>query len=335
MAKSKSKADKADAVLLCSGCGFPVTPDEHLRSAFGGGLLCDECSAAKPAPVVVNHQAKAPAKPKAGKVQTHKLQPLSSATWKQKDGTVTKLSAMTSSHLWFAIRMLERFPDGTAAGYINEKAMLLYRERERRLREAAKYAAEMGQVYEVQPNGTLKPMHDKKRWAAEFYVIKQGEPVPASAAEFGEWLQHAKETDRRIAATMVQRGVPGTAPGDVAGVRVDVSTVFLGLNHAFGDGEPLLYETMVFGGPHDGRQLRCSTREEAVALHRLTVEEESTFLRQAVRAQKAERAAAVQAKRKADILAEAMDEAAKRAADEQVRATTPGTINRLITLEDE
>jgi hypothetical protein len=47
-----------------------------------------------------------------------------------------------------------------------------------------------------------------------------------------------------------------------------VSTVFLGMNHNFGDGAPLLFETMVFGGDQDGEyQKRCSTWDEAEAMH--------------------------------------------------------------------
>ena len=50
------------------------------------------------------------------------------------------------------------------------------------------------------------------------------------------------------------------------GVRV--STVFLGLDHRFGvDGPPILFETMIFGGPHDQDQDRYSTWEEAEAGH--------------------------------------------------------------------
>lgn len=49
---------------------------------------------------------------------------------------------------------------------------------------------------------------------------------------------------------------------------VQVSTVFLGLDHRFGDqGPPPLFETMIFGGEHDEYQERCSTWEEAEAMH--------------------------------------------------------------------
>jgi len=46
-----------------------------------------------------------------------------------------------------------------------------------------------------------------------------------------------------------------------------VSTVFLGLDHQFGAGEPVLFETMVFGGEYDGEQDKYSTWEEAEAGH--------------------------------------------------------------------
>lgn len=46
-----------------------------------------------------------------------------------------------------------------------------------------------------------------------------------------------------------------------------VSTVFLGLDHGDGDGPPLVFETMVFGGPFDQWCDRCSTYDEAEAQH--------------------------------------------------------------------
>lgn len=49
---------------------------------------------------------------------------------------------------------------------------------------------------------------------------------------------------------------------------VDVSTVFLGLDHSFGGkGTPILYETMVFGGRMDDYQERYHTRAEALVGH--------------------------------------------------------------------
>lgn len=47
-----------------------------------------------------------------------------------------------------------------------------------------------------------------------------------------------------------------------------VSTVFLCVDHSWDDGPPYLFETMIFGGDNDGYQERCSTWNEAVAMHK-------------------------------------------------------------------
>ncbi len=56
----------------------------------------------------------------------------------------------------------------------------------------------------------------------------------------------------------------------------EVSTVFLGLDHGYGNGFtglPLLFETMIFGqGDGDGYQTRCSTWDEAVQMHKDAIE---------------------------------------------------------------
>jgi hypothetical protein len=49
---------------------------------------------------------------------------------------------------------------------------------------------------------------------------------------------------------------------------VKISTVFLGIDHNFfGESLPILFETMVFGGPMDGEQRRYSTWDEAELGH--------------------------------------------------------------------
>ena len=55
---------------------------------------------------------------------------------------------------------------------------------------------------------------------------------------------------------------------DAVGDDIRVSTVFLGLDHRFGaPGEPVLWETMIFGGEHDGYCDRYTSREAAVNGH--------------------------------------------------------------------
>ncbi len=52
---------------------------------------------------------------------------------------------------------------------------------------------------------------------------------------------------------------------------VRVSTVFLGLDHAFGSGPPILWETMIFGGKEDLYQDRYTSHEDAMIGHELAL----------------------------------------------------------------
>lgn len=54
---------------------------------------------------------------------------------------------------------------------------------------------------------------------------------------------------------------------------VEVSTVFLSLNHNYyGEGPPILWETMVFGGALDGEQDRYTSKLDALAGHQAMCE---------------------------------------------------------------
>lgn len=46
-----------------------------------------------------------------------------------------------------------------------------------------------------------------------------------------------------------------------------LSTVFLGLDHSYRGGEPILYESMWFGGPNNGDMRRYNTKKEAFEGH--------------------------------------------------------------------
>jgi hypothetical protein len=90
-----------------------------------------------------------------------------------------------------------------------------------------------------------------------YYVLNDArQAVPCDMLT---WARAMEVTATRI----VERTVVGDA---------EVSTVFLGLDHQFGDGSPLLFETLVFGGRLDGEMERYSTWDEAVAGHRRMVE---------------------------------------------------------------
>jgi hypothetical protein len=75
------------------------------------------------------------------------------------------------------------------------------------------------------------------------------------------------EPDLLMWARWFEQGNRKIAHDDLSG-GVLVSTVFLGLDHSFGGvGPPILFETMIFGGEHDGYMDRYRTREEALAGH--------------------------------------------------------------------
>lgn len=90
-----------------------------------------------------------------------------------------------------------------------------------------------------------------------FILNEAGEPIPCeNLHEWGRWF----ETENRIVARDVF-------------LDCRVSTVFLGLDHSFGKGPPILWETMVFGGEMNQEQDRCSgSREQAEAMHKRMVE---------------------------------------------------------------
>ena len=69
----------------------------------------------------------------------------------------------------------------------------------------------------------------------------------------------------------VRRKTPGSTWWIVAKTRpfrdVEVSTVFLEANHRFDDGPPLVFETLVLGGPLADECERYSTWDEAEVGH--------------------------------------------------------------------
>lgn len=96
-----------------------------------------------------------------------------------------------------------------------------------------------------------RPMRlsDFVRW---HHILSGHEPIPA--INLLAWAQWFETADRRVAETIIG--------------AVRVSTVFLGIAHGIDHrGKPLLFETMVFGGPLDGHTDRCATWDEAEQMH--------------------------------------------------------------------
>lgn len=84
------------------------------------------------------------------------------------------------------------------------------------------------------------------------YILNGHEVVPCH--DLLEWATWFETADRHVANDWFK--------------EVRVSTVFLGLDHSFLlAGPPLIFETMVFGGPLDQEQERYSTWDEAEKGH--------------------------------------------------------------------
>ena len=84
------------------------------------------------------------------------------------------------------------------------------------------------------------------------YILIMDRPIEEpDVLKWGRWMESSRRT---IAREKI---------GDS-----EVNTVFLGLDHGFGKGPPVLWETMVFGGRLDQEQDRCSgTIEDAKRMH--------------------------------------------------------------------
>lgn len=88
------------------------------------------------------------------------------------------------------------------------------------------------------------------------YILMDRTPI---AVDMETWARSLQSEGRRIGA-------------DVITDKCHVSTVFLGFDHNhYGHGDPILFETMIFGGPLDGDQWRYTTYADAERGHQEAV----------------------------------------------------------------
>ena len=88
------------------------------------------------------------------------------------------------------------------------------------------------------------------------YILDGHETIPCD--NLMKWAKWFEKADRHIAKTKISN-------------VITISTIFLGLDHSFGEGEPILFETVVFGGKFDGEMERYSTWEQAKEGHKKIV----------------------------------------------------------------
>lgn len=109
----------------------------------------------------------------------------------------------------------------------------------------------------------MKPSKKKtkaKPREKKFIMDRWGRPV--ACPDVLQWASWFEAKDRTIDYTVIKEPTK-RRPG------IHVSTVFLGIDHNFSDeGLPVLFETMVFGGPYDEHCERYITRGKALRGHR-------------------------------------------------------------------
>jgi hypothetical protein len=87
------------------------------------------------------------------------------------------------------------------------------------------------------------------------YILNGHKPIPCDdIIKWGKWFETGERT---VAKDTID--------------NILISTVFLGLDHSFGNrgllDKPVLFETMIFGGEHDQYQDRYTSWEDAKKGH--------------------------------------------------------------------
>jgi len=99
---------------------------------------------------------------------------------------------------------------------------------------------------------------NRDRWPM-YYILLDRTPIAVDMMTWAMWFENAD--NRRIARTEISE-------------RCHVSTVFLGLDRNWTmSGDPVVFESMVFGGPLDQEQRRYRSYAEAERGHQELVTE--------------------------------------------------------------
>jgi hypothetical protein len=92
---------------------------------------------------------------------------------------------------------------------------------------------------------------------SKWYILDdENNPVPSTITDYVKWEEDNLE----------KRIVKQEYIGDIR-----VSTVFLGLDHAWIGETPILWETMIFGGEYDQYQVRYTSYDAALQGHEIAL----------------------------------------------------------------
>lgn len=89
-----------------------------------------------------------------------------------------------------------------------------------------------------------------------WYILKDNIPIKSDIIEYSKWST-TNLKDKCVKKDRIGHSL--------------VSTVFLGLDHSFDGGTPVLWETMIFGGKEDMYQDRYTSYEEALVGHQKAI----------------------------------------------------------------
>ena len=90
-----------------------------------------------------------------------------------------------------------------------------------------------------------------------WYILDENnKPIRSTVVDCGNWLEENPE----------RKSVKQEHIDDVF-----ISTVFLGLDHAWDSDIPVLWETMIFRGEHDQYQERYTSYEDALEGHQIAL----------------------------------------------------------------
>lgn len=101
-------------------------------------------------------------------------------------------------------------------------------------------------------------MTDRLGLGMYLYILAEDGKTPVATDSMLLWGRSMADIERRTVAKSRDEER-----------EIAVSTVFLGINHNYLDGPPILFETMIFGGANNERMWRYATWEEAERGHKV------------------------------------------------------------------
>ena len=83
------------------------------------------------------------------------------------------------------------------------------------------------------------------------FILDGHDPVPCK--NLTEWAKWYENSDRQVAKEIID--------------KIEVDTIFLGIDRRLAGDTPILFETQIFGGEYNGLTTRCATWEQAEERH--------------------------------------------------------------------